>query len=1120
VVGAAALLSPRAEEELIPNLPRRASDKDEGEGKSDVDRAALLGAARAAVRLGQYDRAISRYEEFFRRFGDDPAVRREYAGVLVTANRLERAAEEFEKLLARRPGDLKMRMTLGDVLVARKQYRQATAHYLQVLRRAPNNVEAAAKLARAYVFDDDVTGALRVYDSSLARLRPGDANVPRALPALLLDLDQPEDALPFLQALRDRSPDDLEILADLVRCYTMLGERDLAAQTLEEMANRSPRAAGVRLGLGDALYQSGDYEVAGLVYGQVLRADPGNGFALVGTARVALKMFLPEQARQVLSGLKPEPEVLRIYRLTWAEYHQLVGEYFEAKQVYADFLCQDPADHEARIALAALDEYVREYEKAKAEYSKVPPDAPLGRKARLGVALTLFSQRLFAQSVEACKALLAENPDDGGAAAQLVRSLAGGDHVDQAVALGRAFLKDHPRHRAASRTVRFALGKVLLDACRYREAACEYEELLTRHPGRVPDTYYGLARAAAHLGDPDRAQRLLAEITSLVGGDARNRLLLADLYAADFEDAPAVEMILAVLKFDPKNLAALIRLTDARQRQSRFSGHIEEAVRVARDVLAQSPGNVRGHLALARSLAVGQQYPASAAAYAKLIALDPTFTVPQRERARVLFSDHQFGASAAAYQQMLTPSADEQLQVALDALAHQEPAVRQPLELLVKACLPGKALQAETARLAAGCGDRRLQAALQGILADYEAHSAEQNGARLEGEAKSKKDIRDYEAVPAYQSLLAAEPGNVEGWFDLGQVFGALRQTGHELPEYGQVLKIDPLHREAAVALERAGLELQPQAGAGLALFRQRGRDGLAHMDTARFPVWVTLPYGDENEFLLLGYERAQYRPGDDRTLDGNILRARLQGKPFDPRLLLFGQVNLETYPDRLHDRPTFEAGAEYDFCDLVHGRLRAFLNNVIENGETLRQDIHRTGLEAGADVRATRTWQFGGVARLAYYSDVNTLEEVYLFNNCILCFPPNLLKVVLDLDAESFAHPTVFPTPDHNDLRGVIHPYFAPGSFAYYEARLEWTHWLSRDYFVHSDQCYYSLQYALGSDSNLVIYNTFRALANFDLKPWLTVGADAQQVLSTAYRATQASAFLVLRLPCRVCPW
>jgi tetratricopeptide (TPR) repeat protein len=1063
--------------------------------------------------------AIGRYEEFLRRFGDDFAVRREYAGVLVSANRLRQATEQYQRLLARQPDNLELRVTLGDIYVARKEYRRAIAQYLRALEQAPENLETATRLARAFALDDNVARALEVYDRYLAQLRPGDENVPRTFGAFLLDIGRPDDALTFLQALRKQHPDDLDIIADLVRAYARLEERQKAFDVLKDLAAKAPRAIPVRQSLADTLYQSGDYELAGLVYAEILQIDPGNGFALVGAARVAVQLFQPEQACQILRSISPSAAVERVYRLTWAEYYQLVGEYVEAKQVYDDFLGKDPSDYEVRLALAALDEFIREYEKAKAEYSKIPPDVSLGRKTRLGLASTLHAQRFFQEATEVCKALLAENPSDGAAMAQLIRSLAKADHLDQAVALGRAFLQNNRRNEPASLSVRFALAKVLLDAGRYLDALQEYEALLSRPDGRVPAAYYGMARAAEKVGDLEKAHHALEAVTTLVGGDARNRLLLSDLLAGDNDDARAAEMAQAVLKWDTQNLAALIRLADAQQRLDRFTGHIDDVLQTTKTILALSPTNVRGRLALARSLAVAQQFQAAAAEYDRLIALDPSFTIPQREKARVLYSDHAFAASAVAYQQMQEPSADEKLQADLAAYAQREPRVQPMLDLLLRAGLPGKVLQAEACKVAAASADPDIQAGLQRIVADYQARVVEQTGAHLEGEAKSKKDIRNYEAIPVYKALIAAEPGNVEALFDLGQVYGALRQTHNEIGEYGDLLKVDPVHREGLVALDRTSLALQPQLRLNVDLFGQRGRDGLARIERTYYRTSVLLPCGDENEFVQFGFARAHYEPETTPNLDGNILFGRVQEKCGE-RLLLFSQLNYEDYPNRLSDRPTGEAGAEYDFSDLVHGRARAFLENVLENGESIRQDIYRTGLDLSAAVRPARCWDFGGTARFAYYSDVNYLGELYLVNNVFLTFPPKQLKFVLDTDLQSFAHPTIFSNPDHNILFGTIHPYFAPQHFAYYEARIEWTQWLSRDYFVHSNQCYYSLQYAIGADSNLATYNTFRALANCDVKPWLSVGVDAQQILSPVYDASAATAFLILRFPFRLWGW
>ena len=71
---------------------------------------------------------------------------------------------------------------------------------------------------------------------------------------------------------------------------------------------------------------------------------------------------------------------------------------------------------------------------------------------------------------------------------------------------------------------------------------------------------------------------------------------------------------------------------------------------------------------------------------------------------------------------------------------------------------------------------------------------------------------------------------------------------------------------------------------------------------------------------------------------------------------------------------------------------------------------------------------------------------------------------------------------------------------------------WLSRDYFIHSNQCWYSLQYGIASDNNLNTYHNLRGILNYDVCTWLTVGAEANANLSGVYKAYNALGFLQIR--------
>jgi tetratricopeptide (TPR) repeat protein len=1080
---------------------------------NDPDRALLLGAARNAVRLRNWESALSRFEEYFRRYGrDESGLRKEYAGVLVQAGRLRQAFQEYQDLLTRLPGDAEVRTALADLAVRTKDFRQAISLLTPALQREPANAELATRLARAFIFEDDFSRALQVYDQYLARLRPGDDKIPDAFPALLVDLERPADAASFLQPLLARQPNNLELLATLVRARARLGERPAALAALEQLMAKGPEAVKVALDLADTLYAAEEFDIAAAVLGQLLRADPANGEAHIGLAQVYIQLYEPGNARALLENFIPTPALKRRFLQARAEYHQLVGEYADAKQIYERFLREDENDHESRLSLGALyEEPLREDERAKAEFGKIPAGVAQYRPARAGIAAALTNQRLFPDAIAVCKALLAEYPSDGNAVAQWARTLVKAGQFPEAVFLCRSFLEANARNIPAARTVRLALGKVLLDAHRRQEAVHEFEQVLCLPGGRTPSTLYGLARAAEGEGTAEKARQILMAATSPLHEDARHWLMLADLYSADAEDHKALEMAQVVLHGCPDNLAALVRAVTAQSRLARASGHSEDTVAVAKVVLAVSSSNVRTRLDLARALASAQHYAESIAAYESLIAIDPTARLPRRERARMLQSDNQYAAAQGAYAELLLPPAGERLQAELHELAGREPRVRSMAAPHLPPDLSSQVLKTELTR--AGESDPDVALFLNRLWLDYQARSNEQAADQLEAEIKDK-DWRRREMIPLATELLRREPSNTSVLFDLAQDYGSLRFTHKAMEAYAEGIRVDPHERESAIGLERAGLELAPQGGLGFFFFNQIGRMGLARVSRYLYSVGGRVPYGDEDEYVSAGFTFANYVPKDDRPLQGNILSGGFQVKPAD-RFRFYGLANIEDYTDRFSPRVTFDTGARYDFCDAVQGKAGLYLNNVVENGETMRQDIYRYGALAGVDLSLSRRWSGFATYTYGHYADHNDFNEMYLRTDYIFFFPPAELKAILSTDLQNFRSSTVFRLDDPSDLHGITHPYFSPRLYVYYEGRLSWKQWLSRDYFTYAQQCWYDLEYALGYDNSLNAYHTLRAQFNADIKPWLSVGADARVIMSPVYNAEAVTAYLVLRWPC-----
>jgi tetratricopeptide (TPR) repeat protein len=1117
------------EPELIPTLPApeiaREPDLNNKAMAAEIEslkpnERLLYDGALVETKLKNYPVAIDRYEQLLRLRPDLLYVRAEFAGILITAAEMRKAVEQYQRLVERAPRNIGFRIRLGDAFIINRQYREAIMHFTEALRIAPNEPEYAVRLARAYAFDNDFTRATQVYERYLANLRPEDPKTPVALGALLLDLERPSEALPYLLAKRrllEKTPKDpliSEVLASLVRGYARIGERGLAMEVLNDMSARFPEQAGVRIVLGNTLVQIDEFELAGQVYNQVLQSDSANGAALVGLARVHLEMFYPANARRILDSFIPNAANQRVYLLTYAAYHEKIGEYIEAKQIYRDMLRRNPNDHEVRYALGALLEYVKEWEKAKGEFAKIPPTGALGKRARLYFAQALFSQRKYLEAAEVASVLIAEDPNDANAIAAATKYLGKAGKYPQAFELARGYLSTNPKSEQQALVVRLALARALLDSARYLEAQREYEIAMSKPSGRIVVAFYGLARACEKLGNPQRAVQMIGCITGLPGGDVRNRMLLADQYQADFDDQHIVELCMSVLHGDPENLIVLIRLVDAQQRLSRYPGNPADCFTTCLTILKLSPTNVRGHLAMARSFAVAQNYRKASAEYDNLIRIDPEFTIPPRERARVLFSDHQFSAARSQYNAMLQISPDDVAMAELSAVVQRDSKMRAMFAPYVLGKVTGPVLRQEMQRLA-GAPDEDVRLAAQRVVADYDATIAWQKAFVLERDAKELKDVRAFQAVPAYEAANAFEPTNTETLFDLGQNDGGRFWTRKAMDWYSAVLQVDPTHRDAAVASERADAEMGPKLDASENYFYQRGRNGLASIDRNRWTVDGRVPLGDENEYFMLGYSRATYSPTNgDPTADGNIPFIRAQKRFCDDRILAYGQLNIEEYTNGFRTRPTFDVGAYYYCCDWLTTRAGGYLENVAENGESIRQDIYRGGFYLGADFKPTRTWAFGGEYRYARYSDDNDMNQLTLYNENSLTLPPKQLKIVEKLYLLGYREQTIYPTnpPDPNDITGAIHPYFSPSGFAQMEVRVEWWHWLSRDYFVHSNQCYYSLQYGIATDNNLVTYHNLRALVNYDVCTWLTIGGEADAQLSSVYNMFSAMGFLQIR--------
>ena len=509
---------------IVPKKDKKEAKKSRLRGKITPEDEELLGAAQNAVNLRDYVKAAEYFARFLARNPGEYDVRADYAGLLVTAGEIRKAIAVYEQVVANAPTMILYRLRLGDAYVIDGQYKQGAAQFMYALQLASSDVklrdripEIAVRLARTYAYDGDILRATQVFERYLARIKPEDENAPAALGALLLDLERPQEAIPYLLArrkilLKDYDPRDpareqelVEVLASLVRGLARVGERHQAMEALNEMAGKAIDMVNLRIDLGNTLFGYDEFEIAGHVFNQVLQADPANGAALIGIARVHLETFQPANAKRILDSFVPNALNQRGYLMSYSSYHQSVGEYTEAKQIYRDMLRRNDADTQVRFALGRVYQYTKEWEKAKAEYAKIPPTDRMAKQARLYFALTLGDQRKFVEAIQVLNVLLTEDPNNAAALAYMTRYQAKAGMADKAIHAARAYLATNPRNEFNAATVRLALARVLLDANKVLDAVREYEIALSRPAGRLPEAYYGLALAANKLNNPECA---------------------------------------------------------------------------------------------------------------------------------------------------------------------------------------------------------------------------------------------------------------------------------------------------------------------------------------------------------------------------------------------------------------------------------------------------------------------------------------------------------------------------------------------------------------------------------------------------------------------------------------
>ncbi|WP_209426809.1 tetratricopeptide repeat protein [Pararhodobacter sp. SW119] len=213
----------------------------------------------ALVEDGDIDRALVEFRNVFNLDGQHREARAAYARLMRERGNLRDAYGHYLRLVEQYPEDLDGRLALGEMALASGDWEEAERHITQAQALAPEDSLVQAMLTtleyrEALVAED---GTRRTEAVQLAQATLGDETVSdsariiarRVVINELLAGEDPQAAMPELEAALAEDPDNLEYQEVKLRLLIARGDVPAATEQFEEMYRRFPENEALRSGL-------------------------------------------------------------------------------------------------------------------------------------------------------------------------------------------------------------------------------------------------------------------------------------------------------------------------------------------------------------------------------------------------------------------------------------------------------------------------------------------------------------------------------------------------------------------------------------------------------------------------------------------------------------------------------------------------------------------------------------------------------------------------------------------------------------------------------------------------------------------------------------------------------
>jgi len=273
------------------------------------------------------------------------------AGYYRRRNNLDSTAWTYEQLIRLQPENYELRNELGKMLVFGGRSEQAREVFRESIRTnsSIDNVMAYVSLGELYEIDKQTDSAKAILKEGL-EIAPGNALLNRGMVRLYLEEDSVLQAIPFVRALAEASPEDTDASRRLGIMYFSVDSLAQADSVFSSLVGTGEKEPANHFYLGRIALMGDDYTRARDEFGTLtqLADSVSDGWLGLALAHVRLGDTTEqiETYREGLQHMRDEKSAIALYFALGAAFEQ-ADEVDSAIAAFKEILKHDPDNAQA-----------------------------------------------------------------------------------------------------------------------------------------------------------------------------------------------------------------------------------------------------------------------------------------------------------------------------------------------------------------------------------------------------------------------------------------------------------------------------------------------------------------------------------------------------------------------------------------------------------------------------------------------------------------------------------------------------------------------------------------------------------------------------------------------------